>query len=130
METIAMAAIATITTEAMIITAPIAMLVDVGFVPGRPSLGLETTVLEYQYRVFYDLPDGLYVTQVEPDSEAWKAGFRKGDTIMSIDGNRVRSQEDLNSVLGRYEAGDTVDLVIHRSRRQYQGSLTLQEAGS
>lgn len=105
-------------------------LISTGFVPGRPSLGVETTVLEYQYRVFYDLPEGLYVSRVERDSPAWNTGLRKGDTILSIDGNRIRSQEDLNSILSGYKAGDTVNILIYRSRRQYQGELVLQEAVS
>lgn len=105
-------------------------LISTGFVPGRPSLGVETTVLEYQYRVFYDLPEGLYVSNVERNSSAWNTGLRKGDTILSIDGNRIRSQEDLNSVLSGYKSGDTVNILIYRSRRQYQGELVLQEAGN
>ncbi len=104
-------------------------LIAVGYVPGRPSLGVETTVLDSQYRFFYDLPQGLYITEVPEDSHAWQIGLRRGDTITSVAGVDVSDQEDLNAVLSGYEAGDTVTITIYRSHRMYQGELILQESG-
>lgn len=104
-------------------------LISIGYVPGRPSLGVETTVLGSQYRFFYDLPAGLYITAVPEDSHAWSVGLRRGDTITSVAGEPVTNQESLNAILSKYEAGDAVSITIYRSRRQYEGQLILQEAG-
>ena len=103
-------------------------LISVGYVPGRPSLGVETAVLSFQYRLFYDLPEGLYIAHVQEGSHAWNLGLRKGDTILSIDGHHVTSQETLNAILSNYQAGDRVHIVIYRSHRQLETILTLQEA--
>ncbi len=104
-------------------------LIAVGFVPGRPSLGVETTVLDSQYRFFYDLPEGLYVTEVPEGSFAWQIGLRRGDTITSLAGVKIKTQEDLNTVLSQYKPGDAVKIEVYRSHRELQGELVLQEAG-
>lgn len=104
-------------------------LIAVGYVPGRASLGVEVTVLGYQYRAFYDLPMGLYVMYVAQNSPAWERGLQAGDTIIAIGGEEVKSMEDLNQVLAKYEAGDEVAIIVYRDHTLYDGRLVLQEAG-
>lgn len=104
-------------------------LIALGYVPGRPSLGVETTTLSYEYQIWYGLPEGLYITDVPDGSPAWETGLRPGDVITHIAGKRVARDEDLTSVLSTCSAGDSVDIIIYRRNRQYQGSLILQEAG-
>lgn len=104
-------------------------LISVGYVPGRASLGVETKAFDYQYRFFYDLPEGLYITYVSPDSHAWERGLRSGDTLVSLAGEPVTSKEDLNAILAKYKAGDEVAIIIYRDHMVYDGQLILQEAG-
>lgn len=104
-------------------------LLETGYVPGRPSLGVTTTVLEFQYRIFYGLPEGLYVSEIEKGGEAWEAGLRAGDVITYVEGQAVASQDDLNAALGELSVGDQVEVVIYRNGHQYRTQLTLQEAG-
>ncbi len=104
-------------------------LIAVGYVPGRASLGVETTVFDNPYRFYYDLPEGLYVAYVEPGSHAWERGLRGGDTIISIGGEEVKSKEDLNAILAKYTAGDEVAIIVYRDHMVYDGRLILQEAG-
>ena len=42
---------------------------------------------------------GLLVTDVEPNSPAWKAGLEGGCVIWEVDGVRVLKKEDLNELL-------------------------------
>ena len=46
---------------------------------------------------YYTLPDGLYVTSVEENSDAYK-GIREGDIITEANGTPVASIEDMNAI--------------------------------
>lgn len=105
-------------------------LIQVGYVPGRPSLGVQTEEMEYQYRLFYGLPEGLYVQDVAPDSNAWSLGIREGDVITELADQEITGKADLNAILGSYEVGDQIQIVIYRRGQYLQGTLTLQDAGS
>ena len=69
----------------------------------------------------YNMPTGVYVTQVKENSAAEQAGIQKGDIITAFDGKDVSSMEDLSSKLQYYKAGTTVDVTIQRSSNgQYE----------
>ncbi len=106
-------------------------LVETGYVPGRPSLGLELIELEYQYQMFYRLPSGLYVTDVARTSNAWAAGIREGDVVTAVAGKNIDTKKDLLAALQSHIPGDVVDIEIYRSSRgqHMKGSLVLEEAG-
>lgn len=104
-------------------------LIETSYVPGRPSLGVEITVPDLQYRLYFNVPDGLYVTDVDEGSNAWSAGLRSGDVILSVSGYRVTSEDDLTAALGGFSVGDTVNLILYRSGRQLTADVILQEAG-
>lgn len=60
----------------------------------------------------YDIPEGIYVAQVDSGSAAEKAGLVRGDVIIKFDGQSVSSMEDLKRLMEYYEAGTTVELTI------------------
>lgn len=69
----------------------------------------------------YDLSDGIYITQVFDDTPAKKAGIRKGDILIAIDGESVADMDELAEVLEGYEQGDRVTIqMLKRSNRGYQ----------
>ena len=69
----------------------------------------------------YDLSDGIYITQVFDDTPAEEAGIRKGDILISIDGEEVADMDELAEVLSCYEEGDRVTIkMLKRSTRGYQ----------
>ena len=102
-------------------------LITQGYVSGRPTLGLEGETLSSFYQHYYRLPSGLYITGVEPGSDAEAKGIEHGDMLLSIDGNRILSMDQLKAVLFDREVGDTVEAVIFRSGQQYRVTLTLGE---
>jgi serine protease Do len=51
---------------------------------------------------------------VRRDSPAGKAGLKKGDRIVEVDGKKIRTQTDLRFALGPYYGGDTVSIVAQR----------------
>ena len=69
----------------------------------------------------YDLSDGIYITQVFDDTPAEEAGIRKGDILISIDGEEVADMDELADVLSCYEEGDRVTIqMLKRSNQGYQ----------
>ncbi|MBR1523409.1 MAG: PDZ domain-containing protein, partial [Lachnospiraceae bacterium] len=69
----------------------------------------------------YDIPEGIYVAQVESGSAADEAGLVRGDVITRFDGQSVSSMEDLKKLMQYYEAGTTVDITI---KTQSDGGYT------
>ena len=98
-----------------------------GYVAGRPAIGISGEQLPAAARVYYGLPEGVYVTYVAPDSGAWEAGVRKGDIITAINGTSVSSVDALNTVKNRFSAGDTVTLTIYRSGQTADVDITLMD---
>ena len=105
-------------------------IVSQGYVSGRPYLGITGESLGLFYQRYYRLPSGLYINSVEEDSAAAQAGITQGDILISLDGSRVTSQNELDTLLYRYNAGDRVTIVIYRGGYTMQAEITLEEAGS
>lgn len=64
----------------------------------------------------YNVPVGVYVRSVTEGAAADNAGIKAGDVITELDGRSVTTYEDLTDVLAYYKSGETVDLVIMRSK--------------
>ena len=103
-------------------------LVRQGYVSGRPTLGIQGEALSVFYQQFYRMPAGLYITEVEPGSDAYSVGIQKGDLVLSVGGTRITSYNELRSAIYSYEIGDTVEVVVYRGGQQYLVELTLTEA--
>lgn len=102
-------------------------LVNQGYVSGRPTLGIKGEALSSFYQHYYRLPAGVYITHVEPGSDAYRIGIEEGDLLLSIGGTRVASYDEMRSAILAYEVGDTVELIIYRGGQQYLTEVTLSE---
>ena len=71
----------------------------------RPWLGLYTLAHE---------GGGVVVTGVSPFGPAGQAGFRRGDVIVRLNGEKVQSQEDFYTRLWRGTVDEPVSLVVVR----------------
>jgi len=58
-------------------------------------------------------------------SPAGKAGLKKGDTIVEIDGRPIRTQTDLRFALGSHYAGDKVRIVATRGDEKLERTIEL-----
>ncbi len=103
-------------------------LIEKGYVTGRPALGVFGKTLPDVIQAYYRLPDGVYVESVDPESDAYEKGIQKGDMIVAIEGELVRSMDDLNLVKNRFEAGDEVLLTIFRGGEHFDVSVVLMDA--
>ena len=98
-----------------------------GYVSGRPSIGFTGEALSTFYQHYYRMPAGLYITEVEPGSDAAKKGIQEGDMLLYLGDTRVTSTQDLKTALYDSEAGDVVEVIVYRNGQQYKLELTLSE---
>jgi serine protease Do len=81
------------------------------------SLGLEEyDFLEQAIADAYHVPTGIVVYQTVKGGPAAQAGLQRGDLITAINGVALETATDLQTILGSYQAGDTVTLTVIRNR--------------
>jgi S1-C subfamily serine protease len=111
----------------------------------RPTLGISS------YPIGPDLAEqmglaadyGVLIQKVIPGGAAEKAGLKGGtqqaylgnqpimvggDLIVAIDGQQVTDPQDINAIMDKHQAGDTVSVTVVRGRRQITVRLVLGEA--
>ncbi|MBW3621469.1 MAG: trypsin-like peptidase domain-containing protein [Actinobacteria bacterium] len=77
----------------------------------------------------YDLPvdAGAVITSVAPGTPAESAGLQRGDIVTAIDGDEVRSMQELAGRIQRFSPDDTVTLTVARGQETLQLEVTLAE---
>ncbi|MFC0892451.1 MULTISPECIES: S1C family serine protease [Clostridium] len=75
----------------------------------------------------YNIPQGVYVKQVEPSSPAEKSGLKEGDIIQKFDGKSIKTVEEINQIKSTHNSGDTVAIVVYRNGNTKTLQLTLTE---
>ena len=103
-------------------------LIEQGYVSGRPTLGIQGESVSLFYQRYYLMPAGIFITHLDPSSDAARKGIQTDDILMNINGHPISTLEDMNHVLYGCEVGDTVEVVIYRAGKQYLVSLTLAES--
>ena len=72
-------------------------------------------------------PGGALVGEVEPDTPAAKAGLKRGDVILRLNGQPVNSANDLRLRISQTAPGTTVKLGVSRDGKMQDFSVTLGE---
>jgi serine protease Do len=99
--------------------------------PGTPSgrrLGVTTEELTDQLAQYFGAKEGVLVTAVTDGSAASRAGLKAGDVITSINGQSVRSRNDL--VRGLRNASDdevTIGIVRDKKESSIKARPTLEQ---
>lgn len=92
----------------------------------RGYLGITgITVTEYVIEA-YDMPKGVYISQVYENTAAADAGLRKGDIITAFDGEQIASMDELQRELEFHAKGDTVDITVMSVGVQGYAERTVQ----
>ncbi len=101
-----------------------------GYVKGRPAIGITYTEVNERTARYYNIPQGVLITEVAAGSAAAKAGLQKNDIITAIDGNEVTEMSAIKNILKEHRAGDeiTVTYYRYRDRQTYSTKLTLDES--
>ena len=102
-------------------------LISYGYVTGKPQIGISCVDVDELYSRYYNIPQGIWVREVEGGSAAEKAGIKVGDVIIGIEGEAVSSIKEMNEIKNKYKAGDEITLTISRSNEDIEIKLVLQE---
>jgi serine protease Do len=81
-----------------------------------PTLGVSAESLSGQLGMYFGAPDGegVLVREVNSGSPAEKAGLKAGDVIVKIDGDRVRTVNEMQSRLREKREAKTVQVTVMR----------------
>ena len=77
-------------------------------------LGITPRDISAEGRSLYNMPEGVFVYEVEPGSPADQAGIQRGDVITYFDENSVDSSERLKDLLEYYASGEQMEIVLER----------------
>jgi len=97
---------------------------DYGYITGA-ALGVMVHDVDQQTAVYYGLPMGAYVTQVNDGSAAQKAGVQARDIIIAIGDDQITSLNDLSRVLEQYSGGESTTITVWRGGREMTLDITL-----
>lgn len=93
----------------------------------RPYLGISMYDMENNA---FSSSTGIYVSSVEENSAADKAGIQVGDIIVAIDGVNVSSSSYLKYELYKHKAGDIVTLTLTRNNKEITLKVKLDSNNS
>jgi C-terminal processing protease CtpA/Prc len=71
---------------------------------------------------------GLTIGEIMQGSAAAEAGLRRGDVILSIDGEEITTSEQLDTFLRGQRVGDSADFIVLRDGQRQPMTITFQEA--
>lgn len=94
----------------------------------RPYLGVAYRMISKDVAILNDLPEGAYVQSVVRDSAADKAGVKRGDIIMKIDGKKVDTNNQLSSLIAKKKVGDSITITVFRDNKTTDLQTTLDAA--
>ncbi|HIT61280.1 MAG TPA: trypsin-like peptidase domain-containing protein [Candidatus Fimousia stercorigallinarum] len=77
-------------------------------------LGISGREISSDMAQAYNMPSGIYVSEVMENSPAQDGGIRAGDIITEFDGNSVTSMESLQNRISKKSAGTSVTIKVQR----------------
>lgn len=86
---------------------------------GKPRMGITITGINTASTAVRtgQLPNGVYVTEVEEGSPAAEAGMQAADIIVDADNTVITSTSQLQEIIAEKNAGDTVEIKVYRVPR-------------
>ena len=93
----------------------------------RPYIGIMGSSVDAATAKRYNLPEGIYVEEVEENSPAATSGLKQSDIITKIEGQNVKSVNELNKIKYNYKIGDTVKLTVYRNGETIELDIKLAE---
>lgn len=105
-------------------------LMDVGYVQGRPVLGITiVNVNSAQMASYYGLSQqGIYVASLTEGTKAASSGLKVGDCIIAVEDKQIATTSDLTSILKTYKVGDKVKITVSRDGKLKTLDVELSES--
>ncbi len=106
----------------------ISELINHGYVKDRPLIGINGAEIDEDYARIYSLPEGIMVSYVDPECDAYQKGLRRGDVITEYNGQPVTSMAQLEELKEDNKAGDSVSITYYRNIKYTTINIVLSEA--
>lgn len=85
--------------------------------------GIEGQDISEVCRNYYSLPQGIYITQVQTDTDFYAKGLRSGDILLDLNGIPVSDSQTLEDLLFAAADGEPVKLTYYRYGKCYQATV-------
>ena len=95
-----------------------------------PTLGIESESLNPQLAEYFGVKEGVLVRLVMHDSAAEKAGFKAGDVIVKLEGQKVTTPKEISSILQSSRSKKTLAITVLRRQKEVVLNVTLEERSS
>ena len=91
----------------------------------RAYLGIHGADVPWEIRGELEIPEGVYVREVEMDSPAMAAGIQSGDVVVRVGDTSVLTYNGLLDILYNAAPGDTLEFVLMRQGQEMNADVTL-----
>jgi len=91
----------------------------------RAYLGVRISNLSDEMKSFYKGKEGVLITSVEKGAPADKAGLKRGDLIVSVDKEEVKSASALKNKIGSYPPNAEINIAYIRDNKELELKLHL-----
>nr|MBR4279617.1 trypsin-like peptidase domain-containing protein [Clostridia bacterium] len=90
---------------------------DASDLRGKPRLGVTIADVNTSSRAAQlgQIPDGVFITEVEKNSPAEQSGLLAGDIIVDVNDNVITDDQQLIQLVGQYKAGDKLTIKVYRA---------------
>lgn len=98
-----------------------------GAVTGRTSIGITVGAIPPEAAKHYELPEGLYVSDVVEGSDAEKQGIQVGDIITAVNDTPVRLTTDISAIKDELQVGDSMKFTVWRDGETMEFNVKLMD---
>ena len=102
-------------------------LVAEGEVRGRPSVGITIGGIPDNASEHYNIPGGVYVSDVTKGSDAEAKGIQVGDIITAVNGQPVSSVDEVGAIKNQLNVGDSMTFTIWREGETFDVDVVLMD---
>ena len=90
---------------------------DASDLRGKPRLGVTIADVNTSSRAAQlgQIPDGVFITEVEKNSPAEQSGLLAGDIIVDVNDTVITDDQQLIQLVGQYKAGDKLTIKVYRA---------------
>ncbi len=74
-----------------------------------------------------NIPEGFFINELYEFGPAEMCGIRIGDIILEVDGTKIKSIEDIDSVKAKHKVGDEVEVIVVRNGEKVSLKLKFGE---
>ncbi len=91
----------------------------------RGALGVTVSKLSETDKKAFGIDHGALVQTVQPGMAADRAGIKPYDIIIKVDNNKIKTNDDLVSIISSHKPGDTVKITVFRNGQKKKFKVKL-----